>query len=1220
MVYCSRKCQIFSSTVCALIWAAVFIVAMLVPMIIQQAQYAGVKKLIVMDKSVWTDKQWNDYSVSTLDMKYYIWNATNLHDVLSAADGSVPLKWAAVGPFNISKVSRLESYSGESGSSPTPYFTYRKLTTYEFVDQGTRDLLLRPIVGVNALWVGAIAAGARSLYQATIANQVATQFAPLIAQAKAQNDTAQIAQLTAQQNAIIIEQSRQQLFPTSLNKESIFYGAVSGALLGGAAPQFTGVTSTGSVAPSVLLPALRILSIGSYLAGAIKTFGYDANVTYIYPQASLIGKTTPQEIAAASGYIAFRWALGVGANSTSQRLAAAALPQTAAQLFIDFELNSVVTPQVANNTATLAFNQLDTSDASVALVTIQGLKNWGAVLTCAAASNQFADTSKCVPATLPLIGLLQQKYGPTEFQRILFWILPLIDAVPGITPLAPDWKRNYALVQFPVPGNVTTAPVLLYTANTARERFQQIIVTGFEGLVTQLATDPNLPTNAAINTAAYPFAQAAARVDGLPDPAAWQADQKKAINSFHDLAALQYGTGWVVGLALKNPNPTVNITEVQWAGLTVSSAAALGATAGFGSSLNLANEPIEFSSAVQLVDPTLDISRTRLSFEQSQLLLKFLQFGAPALGIPAALIPAALIGYGLVMENVILQVQKQLKSVTGPAAPFVAPFKELRTTAIFDGIRLNAPAQVTPQLYEDLTLNGTWYAVKAGILAQQPTAAAFLSPMDVMIAYVKINTVTQLRAFGAYFHTYFRRLQGGVGPITAQYANPAYPRSTAAIDKEGYQPAYGVSKRSNGLFIQRTAFEFLFGSRSHLSGTDTKSILNPQTTFLNEDLAELEKAGVADGAIPANTVPGTNPIYLTKQHMASTPNNKLEDALKRNAIVQIGQDTQIHTGRGDVDKVGRYHVYNGVIFYNSSCQYSNPGDSALTVGAADSRIPGEVLRPACVWGSAADYYVFNNNFQEVIGDTVNDPTQFQPFREGSNNILPTIGTFIPELQRDVYFNYAGEVTFKGINLRQYRIDSRYLNANDGAGAAANPFKNDNYRQTATPGFYPVAPDGIVSGLFPNAAPIYISKPHFLGTDAIIPNQYAGGSFNATSEEHDTFLNIDALSGKTLQARKRLQANILVTATTMDASPHLEPFFKSGGGGDKYIPFYWAEEAGTIKDDDADTFKKNIYKARDLGKIIQIVVGVISAVLFVACVALVVRSCTKHESTTDKSTA
>ncbi|NXA30721.1 CD36 protein, partial [Eudromia elegans] len=121
-------------------------------------------------------------------------------------------------------------------------------------------------------------------------------------------------------------------------------------------------------------------------------------------------------------------------------------------------------------------------------------------------------------------------------------------------------------------------------------------------------------------------------------------------------------------------------------------------------------------------------------------------------------------------------------------------------------------------------------------------------------------------------------------------------------------------------------------------------------------------------------------------------------------------------------------------------------------------------------------------------------------------------------------------------------------------------------------------------------PVYISLPHFLHASDEILHGVEG--LNPNEEEHNTFLDIDPITGFTLQFAKRLQVNLLVKP-----APKIEALSKVK---QPYIfPLLWLNESAVIGDEKAEMFRGKVTNRVQMLSVLQMALIIAGSVLFLA---------------------
>jgi hypothetical protein len=178
-----------------------------------------------------------------------------------------------------------------------------------------------------------------------------------------------------------------------------------------------------------------------------------------------------------------------------------------------------------------------------------------------------------------------------------------------------------------------------------------------------------------------------------------------------------------------------------------------------------------------------------------------------------------------------------------------------------------------------------------------------------------------------------------------------------------------------------------------------------------------------------------------------------------------------------------------------------------------------------------------------------DATQFAPDVEKDE----VLQTWVSELVRVIDLTFKEEVTVKKINIYRFELASHELDI------------DPNYYQTRKGmANMSAASDGL---------PLFVGKPHFLDADPALATAVTGVSPNASI--HDTFIDVEPISGATMQARKRLQVSFLIRAGDAFTTNVTEV----------YMPLVWVEEGATIPDDTAEEFRDKVYGAQDLQDIV-----------------------------------
>jgi hypothetical protein len=97
-------------------------------------------------------------------------------------------------------------------------------------------------------------------------------------------------------------------------------------------------------------------------------------------------------------------------------------------------------------------------------------------------------------------------------------------------------------------------------------------------------------------------------------------------------------------------------------------------------------------------------------------------------------------------------------------------------------------------------------------------------------------------------------------------------------------------------------------------------------------------------------------------------------------------------------------------------------------------------------------------------------------------------------------------------------------------------------------------------------PVCISKPHFLDTAQSVRNKVIG--INPTEEKHETYIDVEPISGVTMNAHQRVQVNFNVSE---------DNYFTEANS--TIMPIMWYERTGKVPEDLAARFTGEVYPAQ-----------------------------------------
>ncbi|XP_024414805.1 platelet glycoprotein 4 [Desmodus rotundus] len=222
-----------------------------------------------------------------------------------------------------------------------------------------------------------------------------------------------------------------------------------------------------------------------------------------------------------------------------------------------------------------------------------------------------------------------------------------------------------------------------------------------------------------------------------------------------------------------------------------------------------------------------------------------------------------------------------------------------------------------------------------------------------------------------------------------------------------------------------------------------------------------------------------------------------------------------------------------------------------------------------------DYW---SSYCDMVNGT--DAASFPPFVEKTR----VLQFFSSDICRSIYAVFTTEHDLKGISVYRFGLPPK---------AFASPVQNpDNHcfctnRETTNNCTY----FGLLDiSKCKQGKPVIISLPHFLHASPEITENIVG--LQSNEEEHSTYLDVEPITGFTLQFAKRLQINLLVKpAKKIEALKRLTRNY--------IVPVLWLNETGTIGDEKAAMFRKKVTGKIKLLGLVEIVLLSVGMVMFVA---------------------
>ncbi|XP_059682821.1 lysosome membrane protein 2 isoform X2 [Gavia stellata] len=209
-----------------------------------------------------------------------------------------------------------------------------------------------------------------------------------------------------------------------------------------------------------------------------------------------------------------------------------------------------------------------------------------------------------------------------------------------------------------------------------------------------------------------------------------------------------------------------------------------------------------------------------------------------------------------------------------------------------------------------------------------------------------------------------------------------------------------------------------------------------------------------------------------------------------------------------------------------------------------------------------------------------DGTSFHPLISKDENIY----IFSSDFCRSFYLVYDSSGTVAGIPTYRF-VPSAMVFAN----TTVNP---DNAGFCVPPGNCPGT--GVLNvSVCKQGAPIFLSAPHFYQADQKFIEDIEG--MHPKKEDHETFLDINPLTGLVLQAAKRMQINVHVRK--------LPEFFETGNIRTLIFPVMYINESVLIDEESASKLKHVLLEASVVTGIpfVIMALGIVFGIVFIVLV-------------------
>jgi len=233
------------------------------------------------------------------------------------------------------------------------------------------------------------------------------------------------------------------------------------------------------------------------------------------------------------------------------------------------------------------------------------------------------------------------------------------------------------------------------------------------------------------------------------------------------------------------------------------------------------------------------------------------------------------------------------------------------------------------------------------------------------------------------------------------------------------------------------------------------------------------------------------------------------------------------------------------------------------------------------WNGKQNLDVWRSSYCNMINGT--DGSMFHPFVSKKDSFF----LYSTDICRSISIVFEKESSVSGIPTYRFVVPES---------AFASPTDNPDNLCYCTPDDSHCLSTGVLNvSACQFGAPAISSLPHFYMGDATYLDAVRG--LNPNENDHETFLNIEPLTGAVLSAAKRLQVNAFVQNLGVWSS------YFNNFPGDMILPVFWIEETAAVDEPLASKFKSRVSMNLLLMSLAKI--GVISlGALMMAAVILI----------------
>ena len=274
------------------------------------------------------------------------------------------------------------------------------------------------------------------------------------------------------------------------------------------------------------------------------------------------------------------------------------------------------------------------------------------------------------------------------------------------------------------------------------------------------------------------------------------------------------------------------------------------------------------------------------------------------------------------------------------------------------------------------------------------------------------------------------------------------------------------------------------------------------------------------------------------------------------------------------------------IFYKKNDTWDQAADGIVTISTGadgDFKNLGRVLK----WNGKSEIFFWKGKSCNTLRGT--EGQFFHPFVQKDEKL----DIFAPDLCRTLSIEFIKTTSIRSIELYRFGISSSFFKPID---------YNDETKCYCVKRSHEAKKfcklSGIVDVSSCRKKPVVLSTPHFFNGDPLLRQAVDGLSPSAAN--HDTYIDIEPMTGAVLRVKRRLQVNLdMVAYNAWEASKVLK---------DQRLihPFIWLEQSVVVPDEIAQRLENKLTKVVRLVRILSYAALITGPIILIATLIFICR--------------